>query len=132
MWRRQNLLTYRLAEQAKAEGQRIREQFIPPAWECLFDQSAEEREALRQKRRKADEKAQAELGTAWELVQLSHVTTTDHLLKELSVLERVDCMIDRALKRLLFVRGLKSMSPPRDKASPPLRLVSVKEAPTTS
>jgi hypothetical protein len=45
-----------------------------------------------------------------ELVELGDLVTTDHLLRELSVVDRLDNMIDRCLKRLLFVRGLKSVS----------------------
>jgi hypothetical protein len=136
MWRRQNLSIYRLAEWAKAERQRIREKFIPSDWEGLVEalgpeRSPEERDALRKKRRKADEEAQTELGTVWQLVQVGDVATTDHLLKELSIIERVEYMIERALKRLMFVRGVKSISRPPDTASPPLRLVNAVTVPTT-
>ena len=34
--------------------------------------------------------------------------TLNRLVKELDVEERLDAMIDRLIKRLLFVRGLKS------------------------
>jgi hypothetical protein len=38
--------------------------------------------------------------------------SSDSLMEELSIQERLDAMIDRSLRRLLFVRGLKSISPP--------------------
>ena len=42
----------------------------------------------------------------WDKFELR---TTEGMLKELAVEERLDMMIDRCLKKLLFVRGLKSM-----------------------
>ena len=35
--------------------------------------------------------------------------TIDHLMQELQVQERLDAVIDRCIKRLLMVRGVKSM-----------------------
>ncbi len=58
----------------------------------------------------ADRQAQSELGSALELVQIGDVATTDYLLDEISIIERLDGMIDRCLKRLLLVRGVKSLS----------------------
>ena len=37
--------------------------------------------------------------------------TIEQLFEDLSVMERLDSMIDRCVKRLLMVRGAKSMSP---------------------
>ena len=44
-----------------------------------------------------------------ELVEIGEVATTEHLLEELSLMERLDGMFDRCLKRFLFIRGLKSL-----------------------
>jgi hypothetical protein len=41
---------------------------------------------------------------------IAKVTTNKHLIETLQVEERLNTMIDRCLKRLLFVRGLKSIS----------------------
>jgi hypothetical protein len=41
---------------------------------------------------------------------MGEMVTIDRLMKDLNVLDRLDSMIDRALKRLLYVRGLKSLS----------------------
>jgi len=35
----------------------------------------------------------------------------DHLLQDLAVVERLDAMVDKCLKRLLLLRGLKSLRP---------------------
>lgn len=48
---------------------------------------------------------------AFELARISHVATTGYLMHELSIVDRIDAMIDRCLKRLLLVRGIKSISP---------------------
>lgn len=68
----------------------------------------------------ADEQARNELGSSFELVELGNVTTLSHLLEEIAVAERLDGLIDRCLKRLFFIRGLKSLSlPPPAAGSPP-------------
>jgi hypothetical protein len=38
------------------------------------------------------------------------VVTDDRLLAELAVEERLDALIDKCIKRLLMVRGVKSMA----------------------
>jgi hypothetical protein len=58
----------------------------------------------------AEEQARKELGTAWTLAELDDVLTFDHLMSELTVADRLDGMFERCLKRLLLVRGLKSIS----------------------
>jgi hypothetical protein len=123
MWRRQNLSTYGLAECARREHSRIYACLSPPfePWVQPFEplllsgvqppkrRSPEELDALREK---ADKEAQVQLGEALELVEAGDVTKTDHLLNELSIMERLDQMIDRCLKQLLLVKGLKSISSP--------------------
>ena len=67
-------------------------------------------EELKALRKEADEQAQRELGPALELTKVSDVATPDHLLNELSLIERLDGMIARCLKQLLLARGVKSIS----------------------
>jgi hypothetical protein len=80
-------------------------------------------EELRALRKQADEEAQTELGAALELVEIGDVATTEYLLNELSIAERLDSMIDRCFKRLLFVRGLKSLSSSSSGAPSPSRIL---------
>jgi hypothetical protein len=47
---------------------------------------------------------------AGELVEGLKAATLNRLMKELDVEQRFDAMIDRLIKRLLFVRGLKSIA----------------------
>ncbi len=67
------------------------------------------------------EKIQQEMGdTAFELARMSQVGTTGYLMHELSLIDRMDAMIDRCLKRLLLVRGIKSISQSVSEATPKL------------
>jgi len=116
IWRKQNLATYRIASDAKDRLSAIESEFVP-ALDFLTSYSTRdpekikaEREAIHAAYEEAKEQARRELGVAWELVELESIATTEHLLDELSVVDRLDGMIDRCLKRLLFVRGLKSIS----------------------
>jgi hypothetical protein len=112
MWRRENLSTYGLAKHAREKHYRIYAKLRPPAKnsQVLLDYF-EEKETrspgeLDTLRKQADEEAKTELGTAaLELIKAGDVVTIDYLVNELSIIERLDQMIDRALKRLLFVRG---------------------------
>jgi hypothetical protein len=45
-----------------------------------------------------------------ELFEISKTATLKRLMKELDVEERLDAMIDKLIKRLLFLRGLKSIT----------------------
>lgn len=58
----------------------------------------------------AKKEAREELGEAMQLVEMGSEVTIERLFEELSVIERLDGMIDRYIKRLLLVRGVKSMS----------------------
>jgi hypothetical protein len=111
-WRKQNLLTYRIAKRARSRYSGIKSELIPQcSWEASLasddDRDPDEVQAAEQA---AEEQARKELGQAWELIEIGKVAKTDHLLNELSIMDRLDGMIDRCLKRLLFVRGIKSLS----------------------
>jgi len=108
-WRRQNLarfetgqLSHYLFETLKGvvaeesdDHMRKFEKEILTAYDKLAEVSKRAREGTR---------------TAVELVEGYHVAVLARLMKELDVEERLDAMIDRLLKRLLFVRGLKSIT----------------------
>jgi hypothetical protein len=126
-WRKQNLSTYRLAALAKTRHSAIYSLVYPSApLFSPFDQTeTRSPEEVRAAREAAGEKARRELGTALELVEIGEVSTIGFLQDELSLIDRLDGMIDRCLKRLLFVRGLKSISSPSSGASPPSRIKRV-------
>jgi hypothetical protein len=60
-------------------------------------------------------------------VNSGEITTLEQFMSVLAVEERLDTMIDRCLKRLLFLRGLKSLAPAKASSQPPAqkRLPSV-------
>jgi hypothetical protein len=70
-----------------------------------FDKLIQTSERLQKAKRNPKDPAAVELFEAWRVAVLNR------LMKELDVEERLDAMIDRLIKRLLFVRGLKSITP---------------------
>jgi hypothetical protein len=56
---------------------------------------------------------------AEEVFEIARMAALNRLVKELSVAERLDAMIDRCLKRLLFLRGIKSLAPSTNSAASP-------------
>jgi hypothetical protein len=62
------------------------------------------------------------------LAKVGKVGTVDGFMKDLEVRERLNAMIDRCLKRLLFVKGLESFSA-SPSALPPKRLAGPRTAP---
>jgi hypothetical protein len=66
---------------------------------------------VREGYRAAEEQARQELGDVYKLIDIGEPATIDGLMKELDIKERLDGLIDdRCLKRLLMVRGIKSLS----------------------
>jgi hypothetical protein len=113
IWRKQNLSTYRKADAAKGRFAEIKYELV-----VTRDEQARARE------RTAKEQARKELGAAWELVEAGAVTI-DCLSSELTVIDRLDGMIERCIKRLLLARGCKSISASSATApTPPKRLTA--------
>jgi hypothetical protein len=119
VWRKQNLSTYRIASQANDRFSEIKSKIFPSDTledlPSFFDHlNREEFDAARQEYLAAyplaEQQAQRELGPAWDLIKIGDVASTEYLLDELSVLDRLDGMIDRCIKRLLLVKGVKSFS----------------------
>jgi hypothetical protein len=66
-------------------------------------------------REAAKEEIRKQLGEALQLVELGRVITIEQLLEDLSVIDRLDSMIDRCIKLLLLmVRGVKSLAASSD------------------
>jgi len=107
LWRKQNLGTLRIAELARARYSTIE-------YEEELESGADIRiigEAPLEVRQAAETQASKELGETYELVDVGNVATVDKLREDLSVHKRLDAMIDKCLKRLLFLRDLKSLAP---------------------
>jgi hypothetical protein len=121
LWRKQNLVTFRIAELAQDHRDKIQRERFPP--NVILDISEatmepDEREAAYQA---AEDKARNELGDAYELVEIGETATIDCLMRDLEVQDRLDSMVDKCLKRVLFMRGLKSISS-TSSAPPPERI----------
>jgi len=118
IWRKKNLATVRIAKLAQAHWSRIKWEMVPEdkmdsAYELpMLGRVIEKvdpavREAAM---RAAINRARKELGETYGLVEMGEAVELDQLMKDLDVEDRLDRQIDRCLKRLLFVRGLKSIS----------------------
>jgi hypothetical protein len=119
---KKNLETIRIAELARTRNKEIRYENVPeddPVYAFqVFASSTEIDTSAREARirareaaiRAAEDQARKELGDKYSLVEIGDVATIDQLTKDLDVQDRLDAMIDKCLKRLLFVRGLKSIS----------------------
>jgi hypothetical protein len=100
LWRKQNLAILRIVEFARQHGVEFQAEKPFFRMERLLDQTREE------------------LGEDYELVEIGETATVDRLLEDLQVEERLDATIDKCLKRLLFLRGVKSLSSVASSASP--------------
>lgn len=109
LWRKQNLATFTNAELAQNRCSAMKRE----AGIEYYKRGHLEAEQA------AEAQARKELGEMYELVEIGREATLDRLMKELDVHDRLDAMIDRCLKRLLFVRGLKSLAPPAETVSQP-------------
>jgi hypothetical protein len=111
VWRKQNLITYRLVEQVNSRYWQISEKFFPtrenPLLAALSAADERDPEQIEQARRDLEKQARKELGDDWKFVS-NH--TIENMFDDWTVIERIDAMIDRCIKRLLMVRGVKSMS----------------------
>jgi hypothetical protein len=121
VWRRKNLLTFRLAEFSRKRLSEIRFKCIPqPDYLMTLDEDEPDPAEVARGEEAATDQARSELGDMYELAEIGEIATIDQLMKELAVEERLDAMIDKCLKRLLFVRGLKSISSSSSSAPLPL------------
>jgi hypothetical protein len=108
LWRKKNLTTIRLAECTRSYCS-------PSYWQkddLFLDLLNPAGRAGREEAEQAAQKAQTEVGDLYKLVEVGAAATFDGLRAELAIREQLDAIIDKCLKRLLFVRGLKSLSAP--------------------
>jgi hypothetical protein len=124
LWRKQNLVTFRVAELARKHRDAIQSEHIAAALaekdrlSLLSLDPVLEPHERKAAIRAAEAQARKELGEAYELVEIGETATVERLLRDLAVEERLDAMIDKCLKRLLFLRGLKSL-PTASTSAPP-------------
>jgi hypothetical protein len=115
MWRKQNLQTYGLADIARARLSEINERLRPDDLRVSYIGEPRSREQIRIDKKAAEAEAKEEFGHAPELIDLRELVEFEKLQQELSLVVQIDGMIDRSIKRLLMLRGIKSLSPPNTK-----------------
>jgi hypothetical protein len=107
LWRRKNLITFRIAELAKQRMSKIRDAILPKIDNVVprSEESVEFEKIFIEKLRAADNQARKELGELYALVEMGEEATVDRLMKDLEVQERLDGMIDKYLKRYCWCGG---------------------------
>ena len=113
LWRKRNLGTLRVAARAREYVGHVRAVTLPEAMTDGLPErgdSAEFKRIFLERRQAAEAHARQELGELVGLIEMGEGATMDCLKEELEVQSRLDAMIDRCIKRLLLIRGLKSMS----------------------
>ena len=117
MWRKQNLGTLRTAEFAQGQWSAtwgIRSPIAP--FPLLCELSEEDKEKAKERMRAAQDRVRKELGDTFEVIEIGDAATFDGLTKELEIQERLDAAINRCIKELVMVRGVKSIT-----VAPPLK-----------
>ena len=117
VWRRRNLATLRAAKLAQNRLWKLKFEKLKTAME---EEEAAEDADMNEAEASAQAQAREELGDIYPLIEAENAATTDGLMQELTTQERLDAVIDKCMKRLLFLRGLKSMA--QSSASGALRI----------
>ena len=124
-WRKLNLATFRIGGLAKERHRKIvyekvlRVDYDFSDNDFQIDDYDIDPAQRRKGYRAAEKQARQELGDIYELIDIGDPATMGGLIKELDIKERLDGLIDRCLKRLLMVRGVKSLSSAPSSVSTP-------------
>jgi hypothetical protein len=127
IWRKQNLETLRIAESARKRSSAIWSRMVPdtsPPEFYLNPGTADpnwvrpDPAVVEAARKAAVAQAQEELGDQYIFVEMGDTVTLEQTFKDFEAEERFDAMIEKNFKRLLFVKGLKSL--PSAASSAPL------------
>lgn len=104
--RKQNLATLRIAELAQNRLSTVLEEMLAEMFPGKTTTHPESDKIIRA----AEDRVRAEFGDAYALIEIGPVASFSNLSDDLDIEERFDGMIDRCIKRLLYLRGLKSLS----------------------
>jgi hypothetical protein len=112
LWRKRNLGIYGVAARAQQRMNEIYDELLTSFTSntAKSDGMAESTKIFQQKWQAAKARAREELGESYDFVEMGEEATLDGLAKLLAIQDRLDAMIYRELKKLLLVRGLKSMA----------------------
>jgi hypothetical protein len=107
IWRKKNLPIFRVVERAKRRQQELVDEHLQkiPLCQLLGEDPALHKKATQA----AAEQASNEFKDVWDLVVIGEEATIGGLLRDLDVQDRLDAKIDRYLKRLLHLKGIKSI-----------------------
>ena len=115
VWRKQNLVTFQTAQLVKFRYRQIideelKRRGITSSHSQMFVQG-ESHAALEEACRAAQKQACSELGH-WCEFRDDDFGTIERLMKDLEIIERLDAIIGKCVKRLLLIRGVKALAPP--------------------
>jgi hypothetical protein len=111
LWRKKNLVTFRTAHRAQQRVIEIQEEMIQQADPIpALPGGFSDPNNIAESERAAEAKARRELRDLYRFVEMGEEATVACLLSDLTIHERLDAMIDKCLKRLLLIRGIKSVS----------------------
>jgi hypothetical protein len=114
LWRKQNLGIFHMAQLAKRQYSAFFDHCGPALMTMPllgYEKETRSPEEIRTLREAAEERAREELSEiALQMVDMGTEITVEHYIEELTRLDRINGYIDRCIKRLLLVRGAKSMS----------------------
>jgi hypothetical protein len=113
MWRRQNLGQFEIAQLSHYMAEQLRLGALKEDKKRDDELMAEYKKIVEANKRAHNLKGEQGVKADAELLVIMQKTSLTLLMKELDVEERLDAMIDRLIKRLLFLRGLKSITPSR-------------------
>jgi hypothetical protein len=112
LWRKKNLITFRMAQRAQQRVIEIQEEMLQRSDLILAppDESSDPSRSFAESERAAEAQARKELRELYRLVEMGDEATVACLMNDLAIHERLDAMIDKCLKRLLLIKGVKSVS----------------------
>jgi hypothetical protein len=117
-WRKQNLATLRIATLAKARRDNAWHQIYATNFPMLDFGEKPTEEEIEKRKNAYHELIQKEPGFVSDLVEVGEAATFGGLTTDMELEEKFGSMIDKCLKRLLFLRGLKSISIPSVSSAP--------------
>ena len=106
VWRKQNLKTLHVARRAQTHLSNVLDEMV----EAKFHERTKTRTEVEELSAAAEDRVRGEFGAAYALVEIGEAASFDALERDLALEERIDSMIERCLKRLLYLHGLKSVS----------------------
>ena len=125
LWRKNNLRTLNIAKFARDRYSAIVNANVDSDFPPMAIVDPVKRE---EQMHAAEDQAQKELGEAYEFIAAGEAATFEGLMKELDIEGRLDAAMSGCLKKLLLVRGVKSISETPLPTSRPKRIAGPKAA----